>query len=214
MRCAVFASGGGSNFQALLDRKAKGDLSVEFVLMIGNNSKAAAFDRARSNNIPSLHIAPSHFHSEEEYAQAMIAALTEAQTEFIVLAGYMKMLPSRIVKEYRNKIINIHPGLLPAFGGKGMYGMNVHKAVLEYGAKISGVTVHFVDEEYDHGPVIMQKAVDVLDDDDAEALASRVLEAEHDTYWRALEDIALGRICVDGRRVSVSAGGVASSSPG
>ena len=201
MRCAVFASGGGSNFQALLDRKAKGDLHVDFVLMIGNNSKAAAFHRANSNNIPSLHIAPSHFHSEEEYTQAMMDALTKAKAELIVLAGYMKKLPSRIVKEYHNKIINIHPGLLPAFGGKGMYGINVHKAVLEYGAKVSGVTVHFVDEEYDHGPVIMQKTVNVLDGDDAETLAARVLEAEHDTYWQALETIALGRICVDGRRV-------------
>jgi len=201
MRCAVFASGSGSNFQALLDRKATGDLHVDFVLMIGNNSKAAAFDRARSNNISSLHIAPSHFHSEEEYAQTMMDALTKAQTELIVLAGYMKKLPSRIVKEYHNKIVNIHPGLLPAFGGKGMYGINVHKAVLEYGAKVSGVTVHFVDEEYDHGPVIMQKTVDVLDDDDAEKLAVRVLEAEHDTYWRALQAIALERISVDGRRV-------------
>jgi len=202
-RCAVFASGGGSNFQALLDRKAKGDLHVDFVLMVGNNSKAAAFDRARSNNIPSLHIAPSHFDDEEKYAQAMMDALTEAKAELIVLAGYMKKLPSRIVKEYRNKIVNIHPGLLPAFGGKGMYGINVHKAVLEYGAKVSGVTVHFVDEEYDHGPVIMQKTVDVLDDDDAETLAARVLEAEHSTYWRALQAIALGQICVDGRKVKI-----------
>jgi len=201
MRCAVFASGGGSNFQALLDRRAKGDLHVDFVLMIGNNSKATAFDRACSNNIPSLHIAPSHFDDEEKYAQTMMNALTEAKTELIVLAGYMKKLPSCIVKEYHNKIVNIHPGLLPAFGGKGMYGINVHKAVLEYGAKISGVTVHFVDEEYDHGPVIMQKPVDVLDGDDAETLAARVLEAEHDTYWRALEKIVLGQICVDGRKV-------------
>jgi len=203
MRCAVFASGGGSNFGALLDRKVKGDLHVDFVLMIGNNSKAAAFDRANSNNIPALHLAPSHFHSEEEYAQTMMNALTEAKAELIVLAGYMKKLPSRIVKEYHNKIVNIHPGLLPAFGGKGMYGINVHKAVLEYGAKVSGVTVHFVDEEYDHGPVIMQKTVAVLDDDDAETLASRVLEAEHDTYWRALEAIALGQISVEGRRVKI-----------
>jgi phosphoribosylglycinamide formyltransferase-1 len=201
MRCAVFASGGGSNFQALLDRKAMGDLHVDFVLMIGNNSKAAAFERARSNNIPTLHIAPSHFDDEEKYAQTMMDALTKARTELIVLAGYMKKLPSRIVKEYRNRIINIHPGLLPAFGGKGMYGINVHKAVLEYGAKVSGVTVHFVDEEYDHGPVITQAAVPVLDSDDAQTLAERVLIAEHGTYWRALEAIAMEQISVDGRKV-------------
>ncbi|MDR0306648.1 MAG: phosphoribosylglycinamide formyltransferase [Chitinispirillales bacterium] len=201
LRCAVFASGGGSNFQALLDRRTKGDLHVDFVLMIGNNSKAAAFDRARSNNIPALHLAPSHFDDEESYAQALTDALVEAKVELIVLAGYMKKFPSRIVKEYHNRIVNIHPALLPAFGGKGMYGINVHKAVLEYGAKVSGITVHFVDEEYDHGPVIMQAAVPVLDDDNVETLAARVLEAEHQNYWVAVEAIAQGQIRVIGREV-------------
>jgi len=201
LKCAVFASGGGTNFQALLDRKAAGDLHVEFVLMIGNNSKAAAFDRARSNNIPALHLAPSHFENEVHYAEAMTNALTKAKTELIVLAGYMKKLPSSIVKEYHNRIVNIHPALLPSFGGKGMYGINVHKAVLEYGAKVSGVTVHFVDEEYDQGPVITQAAVPVFDDDNVESLAARVLKAEHENYWQAIQTIAQGRISIQGRKV-------------
>jgi phosphoribosylglycinamide formyltransferase-1 len=201
MRCAVFASGGGSNFQALLDRRAAGDLHVDFVLVIGNNSAAKAFERARDNGIGTLHIAPSHFDSEEAYAERLVGALAEVGAELIVLAGYMKKLPPPVVRRYRNRIMNIHPALLPSFGGKGMYGINVHRAVLEYGAKLSGITVHFVSEEYDQGPVILQKTVPVLDDDDENALAARVLEAEHDNYWRAVEAAAAGKIRVDGRKV-------------
>ncbi|MDR2592488.1 MAG: phosphoribosylglycinamide formyltransferase [Chitinispirillales bacterium] len=203
MRCAVFASGNGSNFQALLDRKSSGDLPhADFVLMVGNNSKAGAFERARSNGIATLHIAPSHFLTEEAYAERLSSALKDAGVELIALAGYMKKLPPAIVAQYRNRILNIHPGLLPAFGGQGMYGSNVHKAVIEYGAKFSGVTVHFVDDEYDHGPVIKQKVVPVLDNDDAQSLAARVLEAEHECYWQAIEAVAAGRIKIEGRRVT------------
>jgi phosphoribosylglycinamide formyltransferase-1 len=119
----------------------------------------------------------------------------------IVLAGYMKKLPRAVVGAYRHRIINIHPGLLPAFGGKGMYGLNVHKAVIDYGAKVSGITVHFADEEYDHGPIILQETVAVHDDDTPETLAARVLEAEHANFWRAVEAVAQGRVHVDGRRV-------------
>jgi len=202
MRCAVFASGNGSNFQALLDKKASGGiLHADFVLAVGNNSKAGAFDKARAQGIPVLHIAPSHFQTEEAYADRLSAALSDAGIELIALAGYMKKLPPAVVARYRNRILNIHPALLPAFGGQGMYGSNVHKAVIEYGAKISGVTVHFVDDEYDRGPVILQKAVPVLDGDDAETLAARVLEAEHECYWRAVEAVAAGKIKVVGRRV-------------
>jgi len=202
MRCAVFASGGGSNFQALLDRKSAGDLKhVDFVLMVGNNSRAGAFERARSRGIAALHIAPSHFPSEEAYAERLSSALREAGTELIALAGYMKKLPRAIVGEYRNKIVNIHPGLLPAFGGQGMYGANVHRAVIEYGAKVSGITAHIVDDEYDHGPVILQKAVPVLDTDDERTLSARVLQAEHEYYWQAVEAMAAGKIKVIGRRV-------------
>jgi len=202
MRCAVFASGNGSNFQALLDRKSAGDITrADFVLMVGNNSKAGAFGKAETRGIPALHIAPSRFPTEEAYAERLSAALSDANIELIVLAGYMKKLPPAIVARYRNRILNIHPALLPAFGGKGMYGSNVHKAVIDYGAKISGVTVHFVDDEYDHGPVILQKTVPVLDNDDYQTLAARVLEAEHDSYWRAVEAVTAGRIKVVDRRV-------------
>jgi phosphoribosylglycinamide formyltransferase-1 len=200
-KTTVFASGGGSNFQALIDRKSSGGLHVDFVLMVGNNSAAKAFDRAREHGIKTLHTAPSHFADEEAYAERLSSALKEAGTELIVLAGYMKKLPPSIVCEYRNRIVNIHPALLPAFGGKGMYGVNVHIAALDYGAKLTGVTAHFVDDEYDHGPVILQKAVPVMDDDDEHTLASRVLAAEHKYFWQAVEAVASGRVSVAGRRV-------------
>jgi phosphoribosylglycinamide formyltransferase-1 len=201
MRCAVFASGGGSNFQVLIDRKNAGDLHVEFVLLIGNNSSAAAFAKARAASIPTLHIAPSHFESESLYTNKLLECLEKAGVELIILAGYMKKLPSEVVQKYHHRIVNIHPGLLPAFGGKGMYGSHVHDAVIEYGAKISGITIHFVDEEYDHGPIITQVTVPVMDSDDAHALAERVLKVEHGNYWRAIEAIANRQIRIEGRRV-------------
>jgi len=201
LRCAVFASGGGSNFHALLDRKRAGDLHVDFVLFIGNNSGAPAFERAKKHAVPALHLAPSHFASEEAYAENLLAVLLEHRVELIILAGYMKKLPLSVVKAYHHRIVNIHPGLLPAFGGKGMYGSHVHEAVIACGAKITGVTVHFVDEEYDHGPIILQRSVEVLDTDDPHTLAERVLKVEHASYWLAVEAIAQGRIKVEGQRV-------------
>ncbi|MDD5674991.1 MAG: phosphoribosylglycinamide formyltransferase [Chitinivibrionales bacterium] len=204
MRCVVFASGGGSNFGALLDRREAGDLPCDFALLIGNNSGAGAFERARRHGVPTLHLAPSQFTGENLYAARLADALEKSGAELLVLAGYMKKLPPAIVAAYRDRIVNVHPALLPAFGGKGLYGRNVHQAVLDYGAKISGVTVHFVTEEYDQGPIIMQQAVPVLEGDTAETLAARVLAAEHDTYWRAINAIALGKVTVTGRKVCVS----------
>lgn len=200
-RCAVFASGGGSNFQALIDRKIAGDLHIEFALLIGNNSKAGAFERARKHQIPYLHIAPSHFESEALYTEKLLSALESNTIDFIVLAGYMRKLPSEVINRFRNRIVNIHPGLLPAFGGKGMYGSHVHEAVIEYGAKISGITVHLVDEEYDHGPIILQECIKVNESDNAHTLAERILKIEHQNYWRAIEAFAQGTIRIDGRRV-------------
>lgn len=200
MNCAVFASGGGSNFQALLDRRKAGELHVDFVLLVGNNSKATAFERARRNGIETLHISPSHFQTEEEYAEKLLAALRSHNVDLLVLAGYMKKLPRPVVAAFRHRILNIHPALLPAFGGKGMYGARVHQAVIEAGVKLTGVTVHFADEEYDRGPIILQEPVRVHDNDTPETLAARVLEIEHACYWRAVEAVGTGRIEVKGNR--------------
>lgn len=200
-QCAVFASGGGSNFQALIDHQQAGDLHVDFAVMIGNNSKAKAFDRARAHDIPTVHIGPTHFEDPEEYAARLMSILQEHTVDLIALAGYMRKLPDIVVDTYRHRILNIHPALLPAFGGKGMYGGHVHAAVIESGAKLSGVTVHFVDEVYDHGPIVLQEPVPVLDDDSPEDLAARVLALEHASYWRAVEAVAQERLSVKGNRV-------------
>ena len=199
-RCAVFASGGGSNFQALLDHKDSGELHVEFAVLIGNNSKAKVMERAQSRGIPTVHLAPSHFADEKEYTERLLGELSERKVDLIVLAGYMKKLPVEVVAAYRHRILNIHPALLPSFGGPGMYGAHVHRAVLESGAKMTGVTVHLVDEEYDRGPIVLQEPVRVLDDDTAEILAERVLAIEHVSYWRAVEAVAQGRLRIEGRR--------------
>lgn len=198
---AVFASGGGSNFQALIDKKDEGKLHVNFAVLAGNNSKAKAFERARNHSIPTLHIAPGHFEDENEYTEKLLSELESRNIDLIVLAGYMKMIPRAMIQKYHNRIINIHPALLPSFGGVGMYGKRVHQAVLDYGAKVSGITVHFVDEEYDRGPIILQETAAVLDDDTAETLAERVLKIEHANYWRAVEAFAQGTIRVEGRKV-------------
>jgi phosphoribosylglycinamide formyltransferase, formyltetrahydrofolate-dependent len=201
MKCAIFASGGGSNFQELINRKESGDLHVDFALFIGNNSSAFAFERARKHSIKSLHIAPSHFPDENKYASKLLSVLRENKVELIALAGYMKKIPREILAAFPNRIVNIHPALLPAFGGKGLFGEKVHQAVLDYGAKVTGITIHFVDEEYDHGPIIFQDTVKVLDSDDAHTLAMRVLALEHASYWKALKGIASGAITVKDRRV-------------
>ncbi len=201
MRCAVFASGGGTNFQSLIDRRKSGDLHVDLSLLIVNNSTAGAVERAKRDNIPVVHLAPSRYDDEETYCNELLKHLQRFSIEMIVLAGYMKKLPASVVRKYHNRIINIHPALLPAFGGKGMYGARVHQAVIEYGAKISGITIHFVDEEYDHGPIIFQKSVPVSDSDTPESLAKKILAVEHENLWRAVEAVGCGRVRVEGRRV-------------
>jgi phosphoribosylglycinamide formyltransferase-1 len=201
MNIAVFASGGGSNFQSLIDRAEAGDLHAKLSQCVGNNSSACAFERAKKHGIPVRHIAPSHFADENAYVKELLGVLHDYSIDLIVLAGYMKRIPVPVIAAYHDRIVNIHPGLLPAFGGKGLYGEKVHQAVLDSGAKISGITVHFVDEEYDHGPIIFQAVAAVLDTDDAKSLAKRVLALEHDSLWRVCEALAKGRCTVKGRRV-------------
>ena len=185
-------SGQGSNFGALLERQACGDLKVEFVLFIGNNRETGAFARRAS-----MRYRRSFSRLPFPRRGLYHAAARRAErpwVELVILAGYMKKLPLAVVRAFRHRIVNIHPALLPAFGGKGMYGSHVHEAVIAYGAKLSGITVHFVDEEYDNGPIILQRAVEVLDSDDAHSLAARVLAVEHASYWQAIAAIAEGSI--------------------
>jgi phosphoribosylglycinamide formyltransferase 1 len=176
---AVFASGGGSNLQALIDASKRGALGGRIVAVLSNNSSAYALLRASYEGIPTYHVSSKEYPEAQKLAARILEILKTHSVNLIVLAGYMKLLPLSVVQEYRSRVINIHPALLPKYGGKGMYGLNVHKAVLESGDKISGATVHFVDEAYDRGAIIIQRTGPVYHDDTPESLAARVLEIEH-----------------------------------
>lgn len=201
MRLAVFASGGGTNFQAILDAIDAGDLPAEVVCCVSNTPTAGALDRAARQDIPTVVLEPSSFEAPAPFGRALLETLSAHDATFVALAGYMQKIPPAVVDEYRGRMTNIHPALLPAFGGQGMYGMHVHRAVLNYGVHWSGATVHLVDEEYDHGPIVLQDPVPVYADDTPEALADRVRAVEHRLYPEALRLFAQGRVRQDGRTV-------------
>jgi phosphoribosylglycinamide formyltransferase-1 len=179
LNLAIFVSGGGTNLQALIDACRDGLLKAEIQAVISNNSKAYGLTRAREAGIDTFHISGIVYPEKDRYLAALTAILEDHRIDLIVLAGYMKLLPSKIVQKYYGRIINIHPALLPKFGGRGMYGINVHKAVIEAKERYSGASVHIVDEKYDQGPILVQRRVQVKPDDTPETLAARVLEVEH-----------------------------------
>ncbi len=203
VRIAVLCSGGGSNLQAVLDAIDAGQIHGRVVLVLSNRSGAFALERARSRGIQAVFVSKKQAGSDEAYNQAVLAELRAKHVGLIVLAGYLPMVGEAIVDEYRGRILNIHPSLIPAFCGQGMYGEHVHEAVLAYGAKVSGATVHFVDEQADHGAIVMQRAVPVEEGDDAHSLAARVLEAEHQILPQSVALFCAGKLRVDERRVSV-----------
>lgn len=204
IRIAVLVSGHGrgSNMAAIIDACQRGEIDGQVVLVIGTRSEAPALQRAAEKGVPTRVISPRNL-SEEEYAQRLLHALNEAQVDLVCLAGYMRLLPLPVVQAYAGRVMNIHPALLPLFGGKGMYGEHVHRAVLESGMKVSGCTVHFVDEHYDTGPIIVQRCVPVEEDDTWETLAARVLVQEHQAYVQAVKLFAEGRLRIEGRRVRI-----------
>ena len=194
LKLAVFVSGRGSNLAAIFDAITRQELDAEVVAVISNRSAAGGLDIAREHAVPAIHLSSKQFENETLYIEALLETLTGAETELIVLAGYLKKLPVQIIQKYRQKIINIHPALLPSFGGKGLYGHYVHEAVLDYGCKVSGATVHFVDIEYDTGKPILQECVPVFKDDTSESLAARVLALEHKLLPKAITLFATGEI--------------------
>lgn len=202
MKVAVFvgSKGRGSNLMALQIACQTGRLPAEIVLVIGTKAEAPALERARQAGLPTAVVAPG-----ETYDQRLLAALEAAGAEVIALTGYMRKLPETLVERFHYRILNVHPALLPAFGGKGMYGHHVHEAVLAYGCKVSGCTVHFVDSEYDTGPIILQRVISVEESDTPDTLAARILPAEHDAFIEALRLLAEGRLTLEGRRVRVRA---------
>jgi formyltetrahydrofolate-dependent phosphoribosylglycinamide formyltransferase len=203
MNIAVFASGRGSNFQAILNAVGDGRLPARVTLLLSNNSNAGALKLARSQNIPAIHLSQKQYASEEAYVEQLLELLTRHKVDLIALAGYMKKIPAQVIERFRNRIVNIHPALLPSFGGPGMFGIHVHEVVLASGSKRSGATVHIVDEEYDKGPIVMQKTVDVLPGDTPESLAARVLKIEHEIYPQALAAFAANRVHIEGRSVRI-----------
>jgi phosphoribosylglycinamide formyltransferase-1 len=184
-RLGVLASGRGSNFVALLDAHARGDLPARTAVVISNNSRAGALEHARKAGIPAAHISSR---THEDVGKAILDCLVEHDVSVVVLAGYMKLLDPRVLGRFEGRVVNIHPAPLPRFGGKGMYGMHVHEAVLAAGVETSGPTVHLATGAYDEGPTLGHTPVSVRPDDTPDTLAARVLEAEHDLYWRVIRD--------------------------
>ena len=199
MKIAVFVSGGGTNLQAIIDNIKSGYLEgVEICLVVASNSSAYALTRASDNGIPSCVLSVKDFADRDSWDQAVLDKVESSGAELIVLAGYLSLLGDKVVKAYSNRIINIHPALIPSFCGAGMYGIKPHKAVLARGVKVSGATVHFVNENYDDGPIILQKAVDVLPGDTPEILQKRIMkECEQVILPRAIRLIADGKVAIE-----------------
>lgn len=202
-RIAVLCSGGGSNLQAIIDSVEAGRIDGEIVLVLANASKAYALERAKNHGIPCEFVSKKQAGSAEAFNDILLEKLQQAKADLVVLAGYLPIVGAQIVRAFPHRIINIHPALIPSFCGVGMYGHYVHEAVLAYGAKISGATTHFVDEEVDHGGVIMQKSVPVLEGDTPETLAARVLTVEHEILPETVRLFCAGKLGVDGRHVHV-----------
>lgn len=205
VRLAVLLSGGGTTLQNLLDRIAAGTLRAEVAVVISSRPDAYGLTRARAAGVPAVTVARKAFPDPTAFNDALHAALDPYAIDLVVLAGFLSLFEPRT--RYAGRVMNIHPALIPAFCGTGFYGHRVHEAVLAAGVKVSGCTVHFADEHYDHGPIILQGCVPVLDDDTPETLAARVLALEHELYPQAIQLFAEGRLVVEGRRVRIRPAG-------
>lgn len=198
LNIAVLASGRGSNFQAIIDAVTTGWLKVRIACIISDNQEAYALKRAQKHNILAIFINPNNFSSKAEYEEEIINHLKEKDVDLIILAGYMRMVGSSLLSAYSNRIINIHPSLLPSFPG-----LHGQKQALDYGVKITGATVHFVDEGCDTGPIILQAEVKVLENDTEESLSKRILVEEHKILPQAIDLFSKGRLTISGRRVYI-----------
>ena len=205
LRVTVCVSGGGTNLQAIIDRIADGTIrKAQIVQVISNNAGALALERAAKARIPACCVFPRDYPDRETFNDALLSKINEAAPDLIVLAGFMVAVPHQICAAYAGRIINVHPALIPSFCGKGYYGLHVHEKALARGVKVTGATVHFVDEDLDTGPIILQKAVDILEDDTPQTLQRRVMEqAEWIILPRAIDLIAAGKVRIEGRRTRI-----------
>lgn len=199
LKIAVLVSGGGTNLQAIIDKIASGEITnTEIALVFSNNRKAYALERAKMAGIPAKALSPKQFENREAFNDAVLKVIEESKADLIVLAGCLMYIPPKLIEKYHNRIINIHPSLIPSFCGKGYYGLTVHEKALERGVKVTGATVHFVDEVLDNGPIILQKAVMIEEGDTPEVLQRRVMEqAEWVILPKAIDLIANGKISVE-----------------
>jgi phosphoribosylglycinamide formyltransferase 1 len=205
LRIGVMVSGGGTNLQAIIDAVAQRKVTnTEIAAVISNNKNAYALERAKKAGIEAVCISPKDFDSREEFNEKLIEKIDSLQLDLIVLAGCLVVLPEKLIKKYPNKIINIHPSLIPSFCGTGYYGLKVHEKALERGVKVTGATCHFVDAGTDTGPIIFQQPVEIMEDDTPETLQRRVMEqAEWVILPKAIHAIANGRVTVEGNKVKV-----------
>ncbi len=205
LRLAVLVSGGGTNLQAIIDSMEAGTITnAKIAVVISNNRNAYALERAAKHQIEGICISPKDYEDREAFHMALLQALEERNIDLIVLAGYLVVIPEQMIKKYRNRIVNVHPSLIPSFCGTGYYGLKVHEGVLKRGVKVTGATVHFVDEGTDTGPIILQKAVTVEPGDTPEILQRRVMEqAEWKLLPMAIDLIANGKVTVEGNQVLI-----------
>jgi len=203
MNVAVFASGSGTDFLALVEASRNLDLGWKVALLITNNPEAGAIEKAEANNIPYRIINRGDFPDGEQFLKALLEALDEFEVDFIALAGYLRKIPPGLIRKFPNRMINIHPALLPAFGGKGLYGEKTHQEVIDSGCKVSGLTIHLVNEEYDRGAIVAQKTVIVKDDDTAATLGARVLKQEHELYPQVVTWFAKNKVVIKGNKTKI-----------
>ncbi|HRK33195.1 MAG TPA: phosphoribosylglycinamide formyltransferase [Candidatus Hydrogenedentes bacterium] len=199
---AVLLSGSGSTLQNLIDRIADGSLDARIVCVIASRASAYGLERARRQGLHAVLVERKRYEDTPAFSYAVWDEIRAVHPDLVVMAGFMSLI--EIPPDFENRVVNVHPGLIPAFCGKGMYGHHVHEAVIEYGAKVSGCTVHFANANYDEGPIIMQGVVPVLEDDTPDTLADRVQEKEREIYPQAIQLIAEGRVRVEGRRVRIA----------
>ncbi len=206
MRIAVLVSGGGTNLQAIIDKVASGEIkNTEIAVVVSNNKKAYALERAKAAGIPAVGLSAKQYPDREAFHDAVIETIDSYNVDLIVLAGCLMYIPPKLIQKYHNRIINIHPSLIPSFCGKGYYGLAVHEKVLERGVKVTGATVHFVDEILDNGPILLQKPVMIETGDTPEVLQLRVMQqAEWVILPQAINLIAQGKVTIDGRRAIIN----------
>jgi phosphoribosylglycinamide formyltransferase-1 len=198
-----FASGSGSNFEAVARRCQSGEIDATPAVVICNVPNAGVFQRAKALQVAGYLVRREDFAEGRDFAARLLEILHGHKVELILMAGYLRKLPGTLLRTFPNRVLNIHPALLPAFGGKGMYGRCVHEAVLEAGCRVTGVTVHLADEAYDHGPIVMQRCVKVIEGDTPESLAARVLEVEHQIYGDTVKLFVQNRVRVENGRVRI-----------